>query len=226
MNKHRRARVPGRLPGPVALFLCAGFLGMNHDAAAQRTEPAPVTSDATTPGDIFADRFGVGEAAQAPSYVIQANDVLRVFVFDEEELSGQVLVRPDGRISVPLVQDLQAAGMTPAMLKREIERKLAAYVEVPNVTVIVEAIQSYRVFVMGQVNQPGDVMNEKAITVLQAISMAGGFTDFARKNEILIMRSDGNGDMHRFEFDYERLIKSDNAVQNFLLQSGDVVVVP
>src|SRR5262252_1424330 len=122
-------------------------------------------------------------AAGSPYYIIQPNDLLEIHVWKEPELTRKVLVRPDGRISFPLVQDLQAAGMTPSDIKQEIEKELKKYIEVPNVTVIVEAIQSYKVFVTGKVAKPGALMAEKPITVLQALALAGGFADFANSAE-------------------------------------------
>src|SRR6266704_212859 len=121
--------------------------------------------------------------AAVPSYIIQPNDLLEIYVWKEPELTRKVLVRPDGRVSFPLVQDMQAAGMAPGDIKLEIEAELKKYIEVPNVTVIVEAIQSYRIFVTGKVGKPGAIMSEKPISVLQAISMAGGFLEFANQSE-------------------------------------------
>src|SRR5436309_5759664 len=114
-----------------------------------------------------------------PLYVIQPNDLLEIFVWKEPDLTRKVLVRPDGRISFPLIQDMKAADISPEALKEEIERKLRDYLDAPSVTVIVEAIQSYRVFVTGKVQKPGPLTIEKPITVLQALAMAGGFAEFA-----------------------------------------------
>jgi len=188
--------------------------------------PNVTPSDAIPPEDIFAGIFGPGESGTEPVYVVQPNDVLQVFVYEEPELSGRVLVRPDGRISVPLVQDLVAAGLTPAQLKRALEQRLTQYLAVPNVTVIVEEIRSYRVFVTGQVREPGGIFSEKPITVLQAISTAGGFQEFARENDIVVIRSDEHGHVNRFDFDYGKFLKGEDTVQNLVLESGDVVVVP
>src|SRR5438552_18592738 len=120
------------------------------------------------------------EAPATPFYVIQPNDLLKIFVWKQPDMSGQVLVRPDGRVSLPLVQDIQAAGRTPAELKEKIEESLKEYLEFPTVTVIVDAIQSYRVFVTGQVTKPGPIVSEKPITVLQSLALAGGFSQHAK----------------------------------------------
>lgn len=160
-----------------------------------------------------------------PLYTILPNDTLEVFVWKEPELSRTVLVRPDGRISLPLIQDLQAAGLNPEELKRNIETGLKEYVDVPNVTVIVSQIQSYRVFVTGKVARPGALMMEKPISVLQALSLAGGFAEFANTAETVIIRGSGE-DSTLFRFNYPEVIKGKNFSQNMLLRSGDVVVVP
>src|SRR5215467_12134002 len=108
------------------------------------------------------------KSSPPPFYIIQPNDVLQIFVYKEPNLSGKVIVRPDGRISFPLIQDIQAAGLNPGQLRDKIEENLKEYVEFPNVTVIVEAIQSYRVYVTGKVGKPGAITAEQPISVLQA----------------------------------------------------------
>jgi len=161
----------------------------------------------------------------APLYVIQPNDVLRIFVWKQTDMSGQVLVRPDGRISLPLVQDIQAAGRTPAELKQNIEESLKEYIEFPTVTVIVDAIQSYKVFVTGQVTKPGPIMSEKPISVLQALALAGGFLPLSKPAEIIIVRTTTDGGT-LFRFNYPEVIKGEHFNQNIALKTGDVVVVP
>ena len=165
------------------------------------------------------------KATVNPLYIIQPNDVLSIFVWKDPNLSGKVTVRPDGRISFPLIQDMQAAGLNPGQLKENIERSLKQFVDVPNVTVIVDAIQSYRVFVTGKVGKPGPIMTEKPISVLQALSIAGGLGDFANTAEIVIIRNSGD-ESTLYRFNYLEVIKGKNFSQNMLLRSGDVVVVP
>jgi len=120
---------------------------------------------------------------------------------------------------------MQAAGLAPGDIKQEIEVELKKYIEVPNVTVIVEAIQSYRVFVTGKVGKPGAIMAEKPITVLQALSLAGGCLDFANPAETVVIRNTGAGNL-LFRFNYLDVIKGKNFNQNMMLRSGDVIVVP
>jgi len=160
-----------------------------------------------------------------PLYVIQPNDILAIFVWKEPNLSGKVLVRPDGRISFPLIQDLPAAGLNPVQLKENIEKGLKQYIDVPNVTVTVDAIQSYRIFVLGKVAKSGEIRAEKPISVLQAISLAGGFQEFASLAEIVIIRNSGE-DSTLYRFNYPEVIRGKNFSQNMQLRSGDVVVVP
>jgi polysaccharide export outer membrane protein len=160
-----------------------------------------------------------------PLYIIQPNDILEVFVWKEPDLTRKILVRPDGRISFPLVQDMQAGGISPGELKDRIEKKLKEYIGSPNVTIIVEAIQSYKIFVTGKVQKPGSMLVEKPVTVLQALAMAGGFQEFARPSEMTVIRNYGNENVV-FKFDYGEVIKGKNTPQNILLRSGDVVVVP
>jgi polysaccharide export outer membrane protein len=160
-----------------------------------------------------------------PLYVIQPNDLLEIFVWKEQDLTREVLVRPDGRISFPLVQDLQAAGITPGELKAQVEKKLSEFLSAPEVTIIVKAIQSYRVYVLGKVQKPGGINVEKPVTVLQALALAGGFQDFAKEDDMTIIRTTGKS--HQvFEFKYGDVIQGKKPEQNILLRSGDVVVIP
>ncbi len=173
------------------------------------------------------------ETRPEPLYVIQPNDLLEIFVWKEPELTRKVLVRPDGRISFPLVQDLQAAGISPGELKERIEARLKEYLSAPNVTVVVDQIQSYRVYVIGKVQRPGLLtvggLGTQAITspvtVLQALTLAGGFQDYAKDGEIVVIRKQ-SGEAIQFPFNYKDVIHGKNPEQNILLRTGDVVVVP
>lgn len=175
--------------------------------------------------EIHAQTLQSARTAAGPLYLIQPNDLLQVFVWKEPTLSVRVTVRPDGRISLPLVQDLQAASLNPGQLKEQIEASLKEYIDAPNVTVIVEAIQSYRVFITGKVNKPGVLTSEKPISVLQALAMAGGHVDFANVADTVVIRNTGE-DTTLFRFNYPEVIQGKNFSQNMLLRSGDVVVVP
>ena len=169
-----------------------------------KTAPAPPNSTATG------------------GYLIQPNDVLSVFVYKYPELSRErVLVLPDGTISVPLIQEIPVAGLTSLQLKQKMEETLKGYVDVPNVTVSLESIQSYQVYVMGKVGAPGAFIRATPISVMQAVAAAGGFGEFADKEHIVIFRGD-----ERIRFNYEDFEKGRNQDKNIWLLSGDVVNVP
>ena len=158
-------------------------------------------------------------------FIIKANDILEIFVWKEPDLTRNVLVRPDGYISFPLVQDLRASGMKPSQLKASLEEKLREYLTEPNVTVIVDQIRHYRIYVTGKVQAPSSFILEKPITVLQAISLAGGLQEFAKESDVEIVRSTSQGYSY-LDFDYKEIIRGRNVSQNIYLESGDVVVVP
>lgn len=162
---------------------------------------------------------------EPPIYIIQPNDVLEIVVWGEPDISRKVIVRPDGRISIPLVQDLRASELTPPELKEEIERRLSDYLDSPNATVIVEAIQSYKVYVTGKVQSPGAIISEQPITVLQALTLAGGFAEYANDSDVSVVRTYGREHVV-FDFNYGEVIKGRRTHQNILLRSGDVIVVP
>ncbi len=177
------------------------------------------------------------KSASDPTYIIQPNDLLEIVVWGEPDISRTVRVRPDGRISLPLIQDLQASKLTPVELKEQMENLLGEYIDSPNVTVIVSAIESYKVYVLGKVLTPGVIVNEKPLTVLQALTLAGGFQNYADKSEIRIIRFDDRGSYPSleeefpvgqliFEFDFNDVTKGKKTEQNIFLRSGDVVVVP
>ena len=172
-----------------------------------------------------AEPAAASETRPEPLYVIQPNDILEIFVWKESELTRKVLVRPDGRISFPLVQDMQASGISPGELRDKIESRLKEYLTAPTVTVIVDAIQSYRIYVVGKVQKPGALVVEKPVTVLQALALAGGFQDFAKDSEITVIRNLARENIV-FDFNYRDVIKGKQSTQNILLRSGGAIVVP
>ena len=178
---------------------------------------------------ISAQTKATAQAAPAtqsdPLYTIQPGDVLEIFVWKEADLTRKVLVRPDGCISFPLVQDLQASGSNPTELKNRIEERLKEFLAAPNVTVIVDSINSYQVYVVGKVQKPGSITSEKPITVLQALSIAGGFQDYAKESAMTIIRRNEKETLV-FDFDYKEVTNGRKTNQNIQLLSGDVVVVP
>jgi polysaccharide export outer membrane protein len=160
-----------------------------------------------------------------PTYIIGPQDMLNVSVWKEAEISGNVQVRPDGKISIPLLNDVQAAGLTAMQLSSQLTVGLKKYVADPRVTVIVTAINSRRVYVLGEVPHAGAFGLLPDMTVLQAISNAGGLTQFAHGKKIYVLRNEG-GQQVKYPFNYNKVLKGENAQQNFPLKSGDTIVVP
>jgi polysaccharide export outer membrane protein len=147
-------------------------------------------------------------------------------VWKNQELSVEVPVRPDGMISVPLVNDVKAAGFTTEQLKQEIATRLSEFITNPDVTVVVLRADSKRVFVLGEVTHPGPIPLASQLYVLDAITAAGGFTPFADENEIRIIRRAADGQELEFEFDYKAYVRGRAAGTNIALQPGDTIVVP
>jgi polysaccharide biosynthesis/export protein len=164
------------------------------------------------------------EAADA--YIIGANDVLGVSVWKEPDISRSVPVRSDGKISLPLVGELQASGRTPRQLEQEITKRLESYISEPEVTVIVTDSKSQKINILGMVLKPGEYLLTASTTVLDAIAMAGGFKDFAKQKSVYILRQAPDGTQKRLPFNYKDVIKGKNSEQNIRLQAGDTVVVP
>ncbi len=164
-------------------------------------------------------------AAQV-DYVIGAQDMLAINVWKEQELSlNGVEVRLDGKISVPLIDDVQAAGLTPTQLKEAITERLKEYVTAPQVTVIVTRVGSKNVYVMGEVAREGAIPLQPQMRVLDALAISGGFSPFAGKNRIKIIRGHGSPPAE-FTFDYDAFVDGKDVAQNILLLPGDQIIVP
>jgi len=159
------------------------------------------------------------------SYIIGQGDMLEVFVWRNEQLSRQVTVRPDGKISLPLIQDLQAEGLTVLQLKDQITRQLKQYVQNPTVTVIISRIGSYKISVLGKVASPGVYSINTRTTLLEAISLAGGFTEWANKRKITLIRNEG-GISKKIRINYNKIVSGKDPSQNTTLKRGDTIVVP
>jgi polysaccharide biosynthesis/export protein len=161
--------------------------------------------------------------AQEASYLIGPSDQLEISVWGEENLSRQVSVRSDGFISLPLVGDLQAEGKTPPQLQREIETILAKFIKQPHAAVIIREPRSKRFYVQGQVNQPGEYILDRAMTITQVVTRAGGFNQWADTGGVIILRSEKDKQV-RLYVNYNKVIKG--AQENILIQPGDTVIVP
>ena len=158
-------------------------------------------------------------------YHIGPEDVLKIEVFKEADFSASVLVRTDGKISLPLLNDIQAAGLRPMQLAATLQQQLSQYVKEPKVTVTVTEMNSRKAYVMGMVNRQGAFRLLSNFTVLQAISAAGGLAPFAKSKQIYVLRTEGP-DQQRLPFNYDAVIKGKHREQNIVLQPGDTVVVP
>ena len=177
--------------------------------------------------------LAVGQGVQAwqkqksdTDYIIGNGDILRIFTWKEPDLSVEVAaVRLDGKITFPLVNDIKAAGLTTMALKKELETRLAGYVESPIVTVMLLQAVSRRYYVLGEVQRVGEYPIEKNMTVMQAFAVAGGFTEWASKNEILLIRQvDGREKIFRIK--YKDILKGKSSDNNFFIQADDTIVVP
>jgi polysaccharide export outer membrane protein len=163
---------------------------------------------------------------QDESYIIRKGDVLNINVWNQRDISSRLRVRDDGRISVPLINDVDAAGQTPAALARAMELKLKEMVANPVVTVMVDEAQPIKISVLGEVRSPGKKMLESGAGLLQALSEAGGFSDYARDDAIYVLRREvGYQQPLRIRFTYEALTRIEGAASGFRLKTGDVVVV-
>ena len=193
-------------------------------------QPCLGQSSDNPPGDPSPDRvLPVTIAKSFPKYekyLIGADDVLAIDVWHEKELSRVVPVRLDGKISLPLLGDLQASGLTPVQLQASIAGRLDTYIAHPEVTVIVQEARSQRFNVVGEVQKPGSYVLGQPLTVLDALALAGGFRDFAKSKKIYVLRLGLDGSQNRIPFNYKELVKGKKIAQNVLLQPGDTVVVP
>ena len=166
----------------------------------------------------------------AKDFLLGPEDVLEVVVWKNQDLSRQVVVRPDGMISMPLIGDVLASGLTANELAHEISQQLKTFKEFPTVSVSVKEVNSYIVYLLGEVSKPGKYQLKSYTTVLQAVAMAGGFTPFASKNRIHVLRNsrNGGGMTHemRIPVKYDELVSGTGTEGNFYLRSGDTIVVP
>lgn len=158
-------------------------------------------------------------------YEVQPSDVLQISVWREPDLTQQVVVRPDGAFSFPIVGEVNAIGKTVEELRKELAQALSRIIPDVVVTVSVLEIKGNKVYVIGQVNQPGEFVVNPRVDVIQALSLAGGTTEFASQSEIFVLRRE-NGQQRRLPFNFQAVLRGRDLDQNVLLRSGDVVVVP
>jgi polysaccharide biosynthesis/export protein len=204
-----------------SLFLAVWLVFAGGQAPSQAAQDGTVKKN--SPKDATAD---ASQTAPADSeYKIGPQDVLRIDVWKETEISRTLPVRPDGKISLPLLNDVQAAGLTAMQLASVISDGLKKFITNPQVTVSVTEINSRRIYVTGEVLKPGAFPLLPNMTVLQALSSSGGFTQFARVKSIYVLRKEQGKDV-KHPFNYKEVVSGKSPEQNILLQPGDVIVVP
>lgn len=165
------------------------------------------------------------KAVAESDYLLGSEDIIEVSVWKEADLTKVLIIRPDGKISFPLIGDIQAAGLTTEELRENIRQALAEYIDGVTVSVTVQQINSLKIFIQGEVTQPGVYELKSNFTVLQAISLAGGFTIWAKEDRIIIYRKEGGG-MVSIPVNYKKIISGEDPGQNILLIRGDTIVVP
>jgi polysaccharide biosynthesis/export protein len=215
----RITSLPGTFTSSILLsmtMLASQVHGQNYKT------PAPAAGGANT----AAANTTTTAKPHDDSFQIGPDDVLAINVWKEPEISRSVPVRSDGKVSLPLVGEVQASGQTPKQLEAEISKKLTSYISEPEVTVIVQQIKSQRFNILGQVTKPGTYPLSNPTTVLDAIALAGGFRDFAKKKSIYVLRQTADGTSTRLPFNYKEVIKGKDPQQNVRLEPRDTVYVP
>ena len=173
------------------------------------------------------DNISEKVSSDSNEYFIGLGDVLEVQVWREPELTKELTVRLDGRISLPLVDDIMAAGKSPETLARDIEEKLKTYLAEPSVTVILQQSISHRYYIVGKIVKPGEFYIDSPLTILQVIARSGGFQEWAKKDKIMIIRRQSESSHEKFlSFDYEALVEKQDISQNIEIAPGDTVIVP
>jgi len=205
------------------LLICASVVVLSVTISGQDSHPA------SDPAPDLASQHSAAEAKRGSdnNFVIGNSDLLSINVWNEPDLKQQSIpVRSDGKISLPLIGDVQAAGLTPLQLQQDIATKLHSYITQPDVTVIVQQINSQKFNILGRVIKPGSYSLSATTTVLDAIAQAGGFQDFAKQKDIYILRSNSNGGETRIAFNYKDVIRGRHPEQNIRLEPHDTIVVP
>ena len=203
------------------LILASVVLLSGTSLMAQGTPPSPPADTAKPVSPAASSPI----AANDPDYKIGPQDVLTINVWKEPDVSREVPVRPDGKISLPLLNDVQAAGLTPMQLANSLMDSLKKFISSPQVTVIVKEINSRRVYVIGEVVRAGTFPLLPKMTVLQIVSSCGGFTQFANPKKIYVLRTK-DGKQTKLPFNYKEVVSGKNPEQNIELEPGDTVVVP
>ena len=206
----------------LGLLVLAVCTALSAPAVAQTTQIKPAVKEQAKRAN--ADTAAPVGVTPPSGYVIGADDLLSVRFWADAQLSADVVVRPDGKISVPLLNDVQAAGLTPEQLNAALEKAASKFIAEPDATVIVREVRSRKVYVLGQVARPSQVPLNSDMNVLQVLTAVGGVLEYADKGGIVIVRVE-NGRERRFKFNYNDVVKGENLQQNMQLQPGDTVIV-
>jgi polysaccharide export outer membrane protein len=205
-------RKAGRVAAAMCLLVQSSLWAQ---ATASNAEPAQKVDAPTAP------------KPHDDSFVIGNDDVLAINVWKEPDISRPTVpVRSDGKISLPLVGEVQAAGLTPLKLEKDIASKLKSFISEPEVTVMVQQVNSQKFNILGQVARPGSYVIANSPTVLDAIALAGGFRDFAKQKSIYVLRQNADGSQTRIPFNYKEVVKTQSPAQNIKLQPRDTIIVP
>jgi polysaccharide biosynthesis/export protein len=209
-----------------SIYLCAmcSVLLLPAGAAAQQ-RPAPSQPPPSSAAMAAREEGTAATAALPTGYVIGASDVLSVVFWRDKDMSADVTVRPDGNISLPLLNDVAAAGYTPDQLRTKLVEAASKYIEDPNATVVVKEIHSRNVYVTGNVAKPATYALMGDMTVLQLIALAGGLQEYADAKNIVVIRNENGRPMYH-KFNYKDVVKQKHVEQNIVLKPGDTVVVP
>ena len=212
----------------LALILVCGFYARQVRAEDLSKQPgqSEVARAASTTAASNNPLQSPARRASDDSFVIGADDILAVNVWKEPDISRVTPVRSDGKITLPLAGELQASGQTPHQLETEITAKLANYISEPEVTVMVQEVRSHRFNILGQVARPGSYLLSNSAKVLDAIAIAGGFRDFAKKKSIYVLRQDAAGQQLHLAFNYVDVVKGKHPEQNIALKPRDTIIVP
>jgi polysaccharide export outer membrane protein len=192
---------------------------ISNAATESANGPESKVNESLSPGKL-------GSVPEDKDYVIGPQDLLAINVWHEPELSRSVPVRPDGKISLPLVGEFSVSGITPRLLEARLAKELENYVRYPQVTVMIQEANSHRFYIIGQVDRPGSYPLTTRMTVLNALATAGGFREFARVQHIYLLRPMPDGSRMRMPFNYKAVVGGKNLSQDIELQTGDTVVVP
>jgi len=199
-------------------IIVIGILLIYHSVAYPQTEKAEKEA-------LLKKQAQAEVAADSENYIIGAEDILYIHIWKEENLSRTVPVRRDGIISLPLVDEIKAEGLTPLQLKEILAQRFKEFIGDPNITVMVMEANSFKIYVSGQIRNPGVYRLRSETSLLQIIPMVGGFTDWANQKKILIIRKEG-GKEKRITVNYKKILKGEDPGSNIILKAGDTIIVP